>query len=521
MEVELKLVVAPEDLARVERHPALKGMRHWAVRREHLATVYYDTPDFALAREGVALRVRRNGERSVQTLKAAGIAAAGLHAREELEWPLAADGAPDLAVLDETPYRRLFARKRVRERLQPVFTTEFDRAARMVAFADGTAAELAIDRGEIRAGERAAPISEAEIELKTGDAHRLFALAREIARDVPIRLGHASKAERGYALARGASAAPQKARAVPLDGPLSAGAALRRIALGCLAQMQANEEGTLAGKDPEFLHQFRVGLRRLRSCLGLAGLALGKPAVAGVAAELRWLQNALGPARDWDVLTTETLATLARRVDAGAEMRSFRARCARIRRAHREAARAAIRSPRYTELVLALGEQFAHDDLAGFVRQAPPTEGAAPGHRGPDLAAPVTEFAAFALDRLHRRLRKHAADVPKATPEARHRVRIAAKKLRYAAEFFGALYPKKRVAPYLAGLEELQDILGALNDAVVADQLLAESVAATGRPVPARVDGLVRGWMAAVAANELAGFKRGWREFDEAKPFWR
>jgi triphosphatase len=531
MEVELKLLVAPEHLTRVERHPALKGTRRWAVRREHLATVYYDTPDFALAREGVALRVRRNGERSVQTVKAEGVAAAGLHAREELEWPLAANGGPDLAVLDETPYRKIFARKRVRERLQPVFTTEFDRAARMVAFADGTAAELAIDRGEIRAGERAAPISEAEIELKTGDAHRLFALAREIARDVPIRLGHASKAERGYALASGAPAAPQKARAVPLDGPLSAGAALRRIAFGCLAQMQANEDGLLAGKHPEYLHQFRVGLRRLRSSVGLAGLALGKPAVAGVAAELRWLQNALGPARDWDVLATETLATLARSVGAGAELRSFRARCARIRRTHGEAAREAIRSARYTALVLALGEQFAHDDLAGFARQAPPADAApadaAPGdaapagHRGPGLAAPVDEFAEFALHRLDRRLRKRGADVPTATPEARHQARIAAKKLRYAAEFFGTLYPKKRVAPYLAALEDLQDILGALNDTVVADRLLAEAVAATGRPVPERVDGLVRGWMAAVAANELAGFKRAWREFGEAKPFWR
>jgi inorganic triphosphatase YgiF len=528
MEVELKLLVAPEDLARVERHPALKGMRRWAARREHLTTVYYDTPDFALAREGVALRVRRNGERSVQTLKAEGLAAAGLHAREELEWPLETEGVPNLAVLDETPYRRLFAQKRVRGRLQPVFTTEFDRAARMVAFADGTAAELAIDRGAISAGERAAPISEAEIELKTGDAHRLFALAREIARDVPIRLGHASKAERGYALASGKAAAPRKAQAVPLEGPLSAGAALRRIAFGCIAQMQANEEGLFAGKDPEYLHQFRVGLRRLRSCLGLAGLALGKAAVANAAAELRWLQNALGPARDWDVLQTETLATLARSVHAGTELKAFRARCAPIRRAHAEAARATVGSARYTALVLALGEHFAHDDLAGFARQAPAAEGgaptadgAAPAHRGPGLAAPVAVFAAVALERLDRRLRKHGADVPKATPEARHEARIAAKKLRYATEFFGALHPKKRVAPYLAALEDLQDILGALNDAVVADRLLAEAVAATRQPVPDRVDGLVRGWMAAVAANELAGFKRAWREFEEAKPFWR
>jgi CHAD domain-containing protein len=156
------------------------------------------------------------------------------------------------------------------------------------------------------------------------------------------------------------------------------------------------------------------------------------------------------------------------------------------------------------------------------VRHVPAPEGsAAPGHHGPGLAAPVAEFAGFALDRLDRRLRKRGAEVPKAAPEARHQVRIAAKKLRYAAEFFGAPYPKKRVAPYLAALEDLQDILGALNDAVVADRLLAETVAATGKPVPERVDGLVRGWMAAVAANELAGFKRAWREFGEAKPFWR
>jgi len=520
VEIELKLLVDPGDLARVERHPALRGMRRWAARREHLATTYYDTPDFALAREGVALRVRRNGTRDVQTLKAEGIAAAGLHARAEIEWPLAPGGALDLAALDETPYRKLFARRRVRERLAPVFTTEFDRAARMVAFADGTAAELAIDRGEIRAGPRAAPISEAEIELKTGDAHRLFALARAIARDVPVRLGHASKAERGYALASGAPATPRKSRPVALAGPLSAGAALRRIAFGCIAQMQANEEGLFAGKDPEYLHQFRVGLRRLRSCLGLAGLALGKEAVGPVTAEAKWLQNVLGPARDWDVFASETLAALARSVGADAGLKAFRARCVPVRRAHGAAARAAVQSERYTALVLALGEQFAYDDLAGFGR-APQNAPAAATASRIGLAAPCTEFAAFALDRLDRRLRRDGADVPRAAPEARHRVRIAAKKLRYATEFFAPLYPGKRLAPYLAALESLQDILGALNDAVVAEGLLAEAAAARAAPVPARADGLVRGWVAAIAANELGGYRRAWRSFAGAKPFWR
>jgi triphosphatase len=520
-EVELKLLVAPEDLARVEHHPALRELRPWGSRTERLATTYYDTPEFDLARGGVALRVRRNGEQWIQTLKADGEAAAGLHSRDEIEWPLTA-GEIDLEVLDQTPYRKLFGRKRVRGRLQPVFTTEFDRAARMLSFADGTAAELAVDRGEIRAGPRTAPISEAEIELKTGDAQRLFELARELARDVPLRLGHASKAERGYALAREALAPPQKARAVPLVQWLPAGAALRRIAAACIEQMQANEEGMLEGHDPEYLHQLRVGLRRLRSCIGLVGMGVGKEAVAPLTEELRWLGAALGPARDWDVFTTETLARLAPEFPGVEGLRAFRARCALLRRRHGEAARAAVRSPRYTALLLTLGETFARDDLAGLRRPSETgnADAAAPSER-PTLSAPIGEFAAFVLDRRHRRLRKRGAEVPKATPEARHQVRIAAKKLRYAAEFFGSLYAHKRVQRYIGALEELQDILGVVNDAAVIGRLLEEVAGAGKKPAAPRVDGLVRGWAAAAAEHGLARYRRAWGEFEDAKPFWR
>lgn len=517
MEIELKLLVAPKDLARVDRHPAVRAVRRGGGRKHALATVYYDTPDRDLAQAGIALRLRRDGKRWIQTLKGGGGSAAGLHARDEIEWDLLGDSL-NVALLDETPYAELFAKRKIRGRLHPVFATEFERAVRTLAFPDGTLAELALDRGVIRAGRHEAPISEAEIELKAGDPARLFALAREVARDVPLRLGHASKAERGYALGLGA-APPQKARAVRLEPALTAGAALRRIALACIEQMQANEDGLLTGRDPEYLHQLRVGLRRLRCCFGLVALATSKESVAPLVEELRWLGGALGPARDWDVFLTETFPPLARRF-AGAEgLASFRARAARVRRAHDEAARQVVASSRYTALLLTLGEAFARDELPGFTRASAPA--AAVDGQPPGVAAPVAAFAAFVLDRRDRRVRKRGRDVPAATPEERHRVRIAAKKLRYAAQFFASLYAAKRVARYVAALEDLQDILGALNDAAVVDRLLAEVASGRGRPTAPGIDGLVRGWVAAVAQHELARFERAWDEFDAAKVFWR
>jgi inorganic triphosphatase YgiF len=518
MEVELKLLFAPEDLARVDRHPAVRAVRRRGGRKHALATVYYDTPDRDLARSGVALRLRRDGARWIQTLKGDGGAAAGLHTREEIEWDVAGDSL-DIALLDATPYAELFAGRKVRGRLRPVFVTEFERAARTLAFPDGTQAELALDRGVIRAGRHEAGISEAEIELKAGDPARLFGLAREIARDVPLRLGHASKAERGYALGLGA-ALPQKAGAVQLDEAMTAGAALRRVALACIAQMQANEDGLLAGRDPEYLHQLRVGLRRLRCCLGIVALATSKESVAPLVEELRWLGGALGPARDWDVFMTETFPPLARRFAQADGLASFRARAARIRRAHAASARAAVSSQRYTDLLLALGEAFARENLPAFPASAAPAadeEGGPP----PRSDAPVSAFAGFVLERRDGRLRRRGRHVPAAPPEERHRVRIAAKKLRYAAEFFSSLYPAKRVTRYVEALEDLQDILGALNDAAVVDRLLAEVAGGGGRATAPGVDGLVRGWVAAVAQHELARFRHAWSAFADAKLFWR
>ena len=100
----------------------------------------------------------------------------------------------------------------MRAKLGPVFATEFTRTSLRLGFADGSLAELCLDSGEIRSGRRASAISEAEIELLAGSAARLYELALELVERLPLRLGQQSKAERGYALARGLPARPVKKR---------------------------------------------------------------------------------------------------------------------------------------------------------------------------------------------------------------------------------------------------------------------------------------------------------------------
>ncbi len=105
-----------------------------------------------------------------------------------------------------------------------------------------------------------------------------------------------------------------------------------------------------------------------------------------------------------------------------------------------------------------------------------------------------------------------------AEPEERHRARIAAKKLRYCAEFFAALYPQKKLKRFVDLLSDLQDALGAINDASVADRLLGELGA--GAAADPRVVGMVKGWVAAGEARTVETLARGWDGFKRCRTFW-
>ena len=315
----------------------------------------------------------------------------------------------------------------------------------------------------------------------------------------------ASKAQRGYALANGAIPEPRRAKMVPLEPQVGTTQALSAIGGDCIAQLEVNAEALLASNDPEFLHQIRVGWRRLRSLLKLAALLAPAEALAPLEAELDWLGAALGPARDCDVFATETLPRIAAQFRGQAELVRLRARVARRRRQLRGAAREALAAPRFQMLLLALG--------AFFVKLTRPS----PAQHGAMIAR---DWIRPLLQEHHRRLRKRTRHVHRLEAAERHRARVAAKKLRYAAEFFAPLFSAKRAEEYIAALSRLQGALGRLNDLDVATRLLEDIVPAAAAPDLAYARGIVRGWLAASTAPELKRLREARRQFAQCEPFW-
>jgi len=187
-------------MERLPRHPLLKTAARGRAITRHLYNVYYDTPEFALRSDKVALRLRRDGAKWIQTLKTAGRVEGGLHLRQEHDTPVPAQ-LLNYHALAQSGASAVFNDAELRANLQAVFVTDFKRSTHNIEAASGTLVELCIDSGSVTAGTNTAPISEVELELKTGQPGDLLDFARQLLQQVPMRLEPRSKAERGYALA--------------------------------------------------------------------------------------------------------------------------------------------------------------------------------------------------------------------------------------------------------------------------------------------------------------------------------
>ena len=300
----MKLHVAPSDLARLARHPALVGLQQGTATSTRLYTVYFDTPDLRLARFGVALRVRRQGGQYFQTVKTlsggnSGDAAA-VAVRREWEWPISGED-PDISLLTLEGVREVVPQEALPE-IRPMFMTDFQRTTLMLRPDPLTAIEVALDTGEIRAGTTYRPISEVELELKAGPVTALFDLARELQRIVPMRISADNKASAGFALVTGRLPEPAKAPPLGLTPAATVADGFRHIVRNCMSHVLANEACVLAGGNDEGIHQMRVALRRLRSAFSLFDDVIASGDAKALKDEVRWLTDRLGPARDWDIL---------------------------------------------------------------------------------------------------------------------------------------------------------------------------------------------------------------------------
>ena len=491
VEKELKLRITPEHLNRLKRHPLLKSLATARATTRRLRNVYYDTPTLDLHRRAMALRLRRVGRQWLQTLKGGGEVRAGLHQRNEWETPVAGE-ALDFKALEAGGGKRLPGA--VRKKLRALFVTDFSRTSRMLAF-EGAEIELSMDSGEIRAGRSSRPISELELELKSGEPLQLFRLALALFDIVPLEVEPVSKAEYGYRLYAKAKPEIVKASELDLAKCTDAPAALQSMIWSCLFHLQANVPGAVHKLDDEYLHQVRVALRRLRVVLGMVKTLRADDAeLAVLRREVAELSVELGRSREWDVFVTQTLAQVRAHLPVHNGLGDVLRASKRLREQHHKRVQEALQAQDFQRLLLRFGAWMN----GGCWHKQP---------AGKALGLPG--FAAQILRRHGKQVMKRGRKIAAADTGQLHALRIACKKLRYSVGLFSSLYAGARVKRYLSMLTALQNILGALNDIAVARRLLDDLDTEARHEIIA----IVRGWIEHDFSGRMNKLHKAWEKF--------
>jgi len=505
-ETELKFEVAPLDLRKLK---AARALHKGTPKEEDLVSFYFDTPKHKLAKNNVSLRVRHNGTKRLQTIKAE--EAGSSFRRGEWQHEIKAD-APDLRKAHNTPLAPLLSKK-LERKLKPIFETRVHRT-RIRIRKNRSRVEVALDRGQIRSGRRAIPIGELELELKRGKAGDVFDVARKLTRLVPAKLSLKSKAERGYELIDDAPAQAVRAEKIKLRRGTSTADGFRIIGRSVLRQIAANESA-VDRMDPEGVHQMRVGLRRLRAAISVFSKLFGDEETERIKSELKWLTDELAPARDLDVYERDKVEPLRRDAPTDAGMEELEDALASRRAAAFGRAKVAVDSPRYRSLLL---DTLQWLEIGDWARR--------PRHDG---VRPIERFAADILTRRTRKAMRKAKRLRQLDTQQRHKLRIAIKKLRYATDFFEHLFvgrkanAKKRLSRFKDCLGNLQDCLGALNDIKVHQKLAPMLVTGTPRRnsrARAFAAGIVSGREQSEIEPLLDPAEVGARKFAHIRPFW-
>lgn len=312
---------------------------------------------------------------------------------------------------------------------------------------------------------------------------------------------------------QGGTVIPESRRAEPVE--LEAGDTVRRAVVriaGILRDhLAANLPVAIDGRNVEGVHQVRVALRRFRALVGLLRRDYPCATLDEAAERTRMLARAVGEARDWDVFLLETLPGLDPLNGAGVDVAGT---LSPLARPWHDAAYERVRQVLDGEearWVLRLMDRLVVGGLWDEARSPAGLKA---------LEEPAADFAARHLARLHRKARRQGRGFARLSQPHRHEVRLALKKLRYAAEFFVTLHaPGRKGGAYLRRLAAAQVALGLDSDLLTTRRLLT------------RFDGAVEG-EARYAVGAVTGFlccrqegihdlaRRRWRRFRRTPVFW-
>jgi triphosphatase len=499
-EIELKFALPAARVAEVAA--AIPELADAVPKRQ--VSVYYDTAKGALRRAGFAVRVREQGGAFVQTIKDAGD---GVMSRGEWETPLAGS-KPSLARAKATPAGPVLSKAGP---LAPKFTVEVLRRKADVTEGESHV-ELALDEGVAKARGQESAFAELELELKAGPAWGLFTLARRLMGAGDLTLSFTTKAERGGTLARPPRSFARRFKAPRLAAADTSGAAFQAAAKACLVQIAANAERLRYRPSAEVIHQARVGIRRVRSLITTFKDVVNDARLPAIKAELKWLTGELDGARNLDVLLHGDYRIALGQREGAEGLKGLGARLRAARRLAYARAATAVESERFRRLLL---------DLLIWIEAGPWTS-------APGLARirrrRIAKFAEDALGKRRRKIIRHGRRLATLDAETRHKLRIEAKKLRYAADVFEGLFERpKRAKAFIDALKEVQEALGQLNDIVVGERVAHDTAVSAGlaEADTAFVAGRIAGVQKARIAPLMERAETALKSFEDARPFWK
>jgi triphosphatase len=519
--MEFELTAHAERVAGLGRLKGLAACRDGRARTQSVKIVWHDSPEHALWSDGLALAEQRGGWRLERLVPG------------DDTW-LPAQPAP--VVADPPDPARLPSP------LAPLAAFEGRRTSSVHRIGDASVT-LTVERGILRAVTAQHPVARV---LLSGEAEAVHAIALMIVESIPVAVPVASLAAEAIALAAGRPPPPRHTGApilprtmtrapaptndapeamlaeVPADEPAvrtGVPAALTDVAaaltgvpaalahiIGHLTDVIlafAPLTATLDATGSEAVHQMRVAVRRARSAVSIFRSAVEPGALDSINDSLRSLGRQLGPSRDWDVFSDETMPVIREALPGDSRLERLAAAVARRRREHRSALSAYLASAEFRKLGI---------ELAWFT--------ATLSARAPtvDQAASLSGFSAAVLQHRWKKLLSSGKRMQQMDIPALHGVRLRAKRARYAAEMFATLYHGKTAHRFIRRLSALQQRLGVLNDGAVATHLLEELGGAGGRHSYAA--GVVAGFLAARAGKIRPRIVSAFEKFRRQAAYW-